>query len=710
MKYSIKLISLLVFTMQINLLAQPYELMSMNGPNGGIIGDIAISSNGTIFAGVYSLWVGYYGLYKSEDNGDSWTQVEIQDDKIEVYSIYINTNDDIYVGTNFGGRIWKSINDGETWENIREGYDTGECWAFGESLDGILFAGDGQYHKTFRSLDYGNHWEYVADLAPTVFATDTNNNIYAGSLYYGLFGSQDLGQTWHQNDFLKDVPVTTMLIDSLNHFYCGTGYYDNGNGVYYSENEGASWGHLGLDSNVILSLAFDSGHNIYAGSLEDGLFKTSDNGINWSQHTNGLFQKQVFRMKINNQDDIFIGSEDEGIFRSTDGGDNFEQIGLPISKVENFVIAPNGSFYFATPSGVQVYNPQSEKWKNLGLHAVEAVDINMATEELYTATFADGVYRSTDYGNTWIETSINTASLTSVYNIKVLKDSSLLVATQYELRRSIDNGESWINLPIATDFFRHSIYIQNNGCIYVNGRQDDEHSIFVSIDNGSSFSKIIALPNELDWPYLNSIVVNSSSDIFISSYSSNSGIYRKLNSENELEKIYDVPSASLYIDENNFIYAGSKEKVYISQDNGNSWQVFISNELEYNYVNFMLKDNSGYMYLGTAGGTHGLLRTSVPVSVDNENKNIVTKFSLEQNYPNPFNPNTMINFAIPQKGFVQLKVYDILGKEVAVLVNEEKNIGNYEINFDASYLSSGVYFYKMQVGYFAETRKMVLLR
>lgn len=86
------------------------------------------------------------------------------------------------------------------------------------------------------------------------------------------------------------------------------------------------------------------------------------------------------------------------------------------------------------------------------------------------------------------------------------------------------------------------------------------------------------------------------------------------------------------------------------------------------------------------------------------------EFSLEQNYPNPFNPSTSIQYTISSKQNVQLLVYNVLGKEVAILVNEEKPAGNYEVNFDASKLSSGVYFYQLQAGSFVETKKMILIR
>jgi hypothetical protein len=87
-------------------------------------------------------------------------------------------------------------------------------------------------------------------------------------------------------------------------------------------------------------------------------------------------------------------------------------------------------------------------------------------------------------------------------------------------------------------------------------------------------------------------------------------------------------------------------------------------------------------------------------------------YNLAQNYPNPFNPNTTINYEVPKTGLVIIKVYNILGKEVASLVNDEKQAGHYSIQFSASKykLSSGVYFYRMQAGNFVETKKLILMK
>lgn len=103
------------------------------------------------------------------------------------------------------------------------------------------------------------------------------------------------------------------------------------------------------------------------------------------------------------------------------------------------------------------------------------------------------------------------------------------------------------------------------------------------------------------------------------------------------------------------------------------------------------------------------LKENIAVGVGNES-NLPLAFDLKQNYPNPFNPSTRIAFSLSEKSLTTLKVYDILGNEIATLVNEEKPAGTYEVNFDASRLSSGVYLYKLQSNGQVQTRKMLLLK
>ena len=95
---------------------------------------------------------------------------------------------------------------------------------------------------------------------------------------------------------------------------------------------------------------------------------------------------------------------------------------------------------------------------------------------------------------------------------------------------------------------------------------------------------------------------------------------------------------------------------------------------------------------------------------DKEVNNIPSDFVLYQNYPNPFNPRTVISFQLPVFSKVSLKIYDLLGRVVATLVNEEKPAGHYKINFDASKLSSGVYLYRIIAGDYINSKKIILLK
>ena len=106
---------------------------------------------------------------------------------------------------------------------------------------------------------------------------------------------------------------------------------------------------------------------------------------------------------------------------------------------------------------------------------------------------------------------------------------------------------------------------------------------------------------------------------------------------------------------------------------------------------------------GTADNMQGM-------EEDNINAGEVTDFKLDQNYPNPFNPSTSIKFDIPVSGFVSIKVFDVSGKEVYSIVNEVRSAGRHEVTFNASGLSSGVYYYRIASGNFNDIKKMILVK
>jgi hypothetical protein len=151
-----------------------------------------------------------------------------------------------------------------------------------------------------------------------------------------------------------------------------------------------------------------------------------------------------------------------------------------------------------------------------------------------------------------------------------------------------------------------------------------------------------------------------------------------------------------------------------SIDNGQTWTQMSTAGVPNIYHFDVEKINAVvYGYAVSLDGTVLKLVDSVLVILGNEKQNTVPKeYSLEQNYPNPFNPVTTIKYSVPQNNVnVKITVYDLLGREDAVIVNETKQAGNYEVTFDGRNLSSGMYFYKMQAGTeFTAVKKMILVK
>jgi len=107
---------------------------------------------------------------------------------------------------------------------------------------------------------------------------------------------------------------------------------------------------------------------------------------------------------------------------------------------------------------------------------------------------------------------------------------------------------------------------------------------------------------------------------------------------------------------------------------------------------------------------HAVVNGKLISSVDMTSAGVPSEFTLEQNYPNPFNPSTTVKYELPRTSHVNLSVFDILGREVSVLVNDKRDSGVYEVNFDASNLASGVYFYRLQAGDYVATKRLLLLK
>jgi hypothetical protein len=148
-----------------------------------------------------------------------------------------------------------------------------------------------------------------------------------------------------------------------------------------------------------------------------------------------------------------------------------------------------------------------------------------------------------------------------------------------------------------------------------------------------------------------------------------------------------------------------------------SMSIYNDNNANEYYANILMLSDSvpGSLLYNSPNGIsfakYMFVRVGTPaVGINNISQNTPGEYKLCQNYPNPFNPNTIIRFKIKDSKFVTLKIYNILGKEVATLVNEKQSPGTYEVTFDGSSLSSGIYFYKLETENFSDIKRMVLIK
>jgi hypothetical protein len=205
---------------------------------------------------------------------------------------------------------------------------------------------------------------------------------------------------------------------------------------------------------------------------------------------------------------------------------------------------------------------------------------------------------------------------------------------------------------------------------------------------------------------------------------SSSGEELWLKEYNSQGDLHDIPSAlALDMDNNIYITGMSVDSVWnsyvlkISTVGDLKWEYHI-NEVSYEHLflhSIIVNDSSlfigGSFYDFLTKNNIFIMKLDQKLSAGISEINFISSsYKLNQNYPNPFNPSTVIKYQIPELSFVTIKVFDVLGSEIATLVNKEKPVGNYEIEFDGANLTSGIYFYTLTAGSFRKTKKMILLR
>ncbi|MBK7500430.1 MAG: T9SS type A sorting domain-containing protein [Ignavibacteriales bacterium] len=717
------------------------------------IGDIAIDPNNTniIYVGTGEANGGHNnfpggGVFKSTDAGATWIFLGLEG-TTSIGRIVINPQNSniLYlasVGSYFAPNpergIYKSIDAGLTWNHS-------------------LFVSDTTGFVDLI-IDPNNPDRLMATAWERVRRPNASHLFGPSS---GIYKTNDGGSSWNKitasslpNPNIQNVGRIGLAIHENDPNIVYSLFTDGSNiiSLYRSNDFGISWTNVDTDNELSGGTAAFSWYFgqvrvhptnpniVYV--MDVAFMRSTDGGNNWPiiYGYGGPSELHVdhHAMAFNPLDPNFIiNGNDGGINISTNGGQTFSQpknipatqfyeIGLDYNTPEKLYGGTQDNGTNRTPDG------SVDNWENIwggdGFYVV--VDYNNSNI-IYAESQNGGLVKSTDGGFGWSDgtNGINGSEPTN-WSTPVVMDpnsSNILYYGTHSLYRTTNSAVSWAKIsPQLTDWVTGrrlgtittiAAAPTNSNVIFVG--TDDAH-VWVSSNNGANWNDVSAgLPER----WVTRVVVDPSDENIV--YVTFSGlkwrdpqphVYRSTNKgANWIDisgNLPDAPVNAFAVDNNfsNRLYLGSDVGMYVSFDTGQSWEVLGEGLPILPIGDIKIHPAENFLVAGTYGRSMYKIDLNLLTNVDNDQPQIVTKFTLSQNYPNPFNPTTKISWQAPISGHQTIKVYDITGKEIVTLVDEYKSAGKHEINFDASFLSSGVYLYKLNAENYSETRKMVVLK
>jgi len=339
------------------------------------------------------------------------------------------------------------------------------------------------------------------------------------------------------------------------------------------------------------------------------------------------------------------------------------------------------------------------------IYNIEALDANTAF--VTTSGASTFIYKTTNGGTNWTQVYtiaggfINTIKMTSATNGFAFGD---VLSGNWLMLKTTDGGSTWTSLATVAgtgDGRNNCLQILGNDIWFGTGQNTVWHSTNLGINWTSA--TVTGITGQITGIQFNSALVGIVGGATMSK-TTDGGATWTLLAASGTGTISGIEGSG-----DDYWYVRGTT-IYRSTNLGTSWTLSHTHTAAQNDIS-LATDGAGCM-TGWSGGTTGTIAkmTGVPVAVNDPISNIPTAYKLEQNYPNPFNPTTSITFALPIAGNVELKVYDILGKEVASIVSGNMNAGTHIVPFDASALASGVYIYKITAGSFIDSKKMVLIK
>ncbi|NMB81045.1 MAG: T9SS type A sorting domain-containing protein [Ignavibacteria bacterium] len=275
-------------------------------------------------------------------------------------------------------------------------------------------------------------------------------------------------------------------------------------------------------------------------------------------------------------------------------------------------------------------------------------------------------------------------------------------------------GFSWTNVKSGLGSCTGNVMIMTNGLVFggsgIEGmyKSTNYGNSWTQINNGLTSTNI----STMTYDNFNNIYVGTQTNIY--SGMPGRGVFKSSDfgatwvnltngiTTSEISQLATVGNGII------FTSGAGNNAIFRSTNFGNTWSQFSNGLPNNSAVGPICITKSGYIFTSV---NNIIYKIFDPLTGLNYNPyTIPFELILYQNYPNPFNPTTTISFSVPNSQFVMLKVYDILGREISTLVNEEKQPGNYEVKFDGNNLASGIYYYQIRAGQFVDTKKLVLLK
>jgi photosystem II stability/assembly factor-like uncharacterized protein len=666
-------------------------------------------------------------LAKSLDSGKTWISTPTPPWWTVIHSMSSFENI-IYTGR--GNNITFTADSSQTWlpyaNNIAGSINIWSILIFSEN-EMLIGTDNGIYYTN----DHGANWEIrnygiPANANKIIQLQRSSDTIFACG-EAGLFYTTDLGNQWiHYNDFsLRHLINSAVLSNDLIFAATKTGVYK------IEQNDWKNYSNGIYEINPFLINSTHNNHLIY--NTSSGLFKSSDNGEIWmTLEFDNFYGGCTFIHKGNR---YFVQSVDSLFYLSTDYGANWSNTGsywgyntgMSFSLDDNRIYSgfykstrphnpPYSGFRYSTNFGASwIYVPHAYDYDIFTKVVTIPGNIVLADiRDIITSTNV-GLYRLELPIVNWIETNSGLPTVTNnfltydkFYDLYVSQYTGIYKLDKSEYTWHLFSGNNLNNIKYMSFNNNNHIIVISNGKIYasVNGNKWD----YVSAELDSISLKIIE-PDNNGYFYA----------------ADNRGRLYKTLIPHIINKLPSIPELVSPINNQQVIPDTVKLLWYSSSPLVMNYSVNLSSDsLFNNYLDTLVVDtsftvysllsNQNYYWRVKAFNEIGWGEFSQTASFSTNVSNFsdpgitITEFALHQNYPNPFNPLTNIQYAVSSRQFVSLKVYDVLGNEIAKIVNEEKQAGSYEVEFNASGLASGIYFYELRVGSFVETKKMALMK